>query len=200
MKAISGAVSGVGLESSAWTGNGMEAFVKWVRSQLAEGHPVLVGEKSYPTEHPEWALDHFVLAVGCTEESLTYNTTWGRPQTRTFARLSTQERGISFANRFNTYFGQAITGTKVKPPPGLKPTRVAISRDGDKQIKLRVSVENLERGKRYQLLKFTDLAAAGQAEAKGEVAQTFVADGPNSTYEETIGLDDVRVYRCVPAP
>ena len=30
--------------------------------------------------------------------------------------------------------------------------------------------------------------------------QSFAADGPHAEYSETIGLDDVRVYRCVPAP
>ena len=61
------------------------------------------------------ALDHFMLAVGCTEDALTYNTTWGRPQTKTFAQLSTQDRGIAFANRFDTYCGHAITGMRIKP-------------------------------------------------------------------------------------
>jgi hypothetical protein len=89
-----------------------------------------------------------VLAVGCTEDSLTYNTTWGRPQTRTFARLSTQERGISLANSFKSYFGLAITGLKLLAAAGGKPTRLTIGRDGDKQIKLRVNVAELERGKR----------------------------------------------------
>jgi hypothetical protein len=141
-----------------------------------------------------------VLAVGCTEDSLTYNTTWGRPQTRTFARLSTQEHGISLANSFKSYFGLAITGLKLPAAAGGKPTRLTIGRDGDKQIKLRVNVAELERGKRYQLLKFTGLAAVEQPGAKGEVAQSFVADGPTATYNETIGLDDVRIYRCVAAP
>ena len=83
---------------------------------------------------------------------------------------------------------------------GFKPTRVAIGRDGDKQVKLRVSMNELERGKRYRLLKFTDLAAAEQAGAKWDVVQSFVADGPSGTYSETIRMDDARVYRCISTP
>ena len=33
--------------------------------------------KIYPTAHPEWGLDHFVLAVGLDARGLTVNTTWG---------------------------------------------------------------------------------------------------------------------------
>ena len=191
----------LGLEVSAWRGDGLEAFTKWIRGHLADGHPVFLGVKIYPTEHPDWSLDHFVLAVGCTEDSLTLNTTWGRSQTRTFARLSARDEGLSFANRYDDYFGYAITGMKMDPSPtGLKPARVTIARDGDKQVKLGVAMKDLERGKRYRLLKFTDLEAAARAGAKGEVAQTFVADGPTAAYQETIGLDDARVYRCVPSP
>ena len=194
------AMRNMGLEYSAWKGDGLRAFLKWIRSQLAAGHPVLLGVKIYPTAHPEWGLDHFVLAVGCTEEDLTFNTTWGRQETKTFARLSTRDKGLSFANRYGTYFGYAITGVKTESPQtGIKPTRVAIGRDGDKQVKLRVSMEELEQGKPYRLLKFNDLAAAEQAGAKGEVVQSFVADGPNRVYRETIGIDDARVYRCVPS-
>ncbi len=195
------AIRNVGLEATRWRGDGLDAYLKWLRSELAAGHPVLVGAKIYPTEHPEWALDHFMLAVGFTEEALTYNTTWGRPQTKTFAQLSTQGRGISFANRFGSYCGHAVTGMRFKPAQaGLKPARVAISRVGEAQVKLRVSVEDLERGKPYRLVKFTDLATAERADAKGEVIQAFVADGPTAAYSETIGLDDVRVYRCAAAP
>ncbi len=195
------AMRSIGLDYSPWKADGLGPFLKWIKGQLAEGRPVLLGVKIYPTAHPEWALDHFVLAVGCTAETLTFNTTWGRAETKTFASLSTQDKGLSFANRYGTYYGYAITGMKMASgQTGLKPVRLAIDRDGDKQVKLRVSMGGLERGKRYLLVKFTDLAAAEQAGAKGDVAQSFVADGPKAAYRETIRMDDARVYRCVPAP
>ena len=78
------AMSNLGMEFKAWQGEGMPAFLRWVQGELTAGHPVLLGVKIYPTAHPEWGLDHFVLAVGCTKESLTYNTTWKRQETRSF--------------------------------------------------------------------------------------------------------------------
>ena len=142
-----------------------------------------------------------MLAVGCTEEALTLNTTWGRTETKTFARLSAQDKGLSFANRYDRYFGYAITGMKMaSTPTNLKPIRVAIGRHGNKQIRLRISVAELEKGKRYRLLKFTDLAAAERAGAKADVVGSFVADGPTAVFRETIGIDEARVYRCVPLP
>jgi hypothetical protein len=195
------AMKNIGLDYSAWKGDGLGAFLKWIRGQLADGHPVLLGVKIYPTAHPDWALDHFVLAVGSTEDGLTFNTTWGRQETITFARLTTQEKGLSFANRDGTYFGYAITGMKMESTQtGLKPTRVTIVQDGDKQVKLRISMKELERAKRYRLLTFDALATAEQAGAKGDAVQSFVADGPSAAYSETVGIDDARVYRCVPSP
>ena len=194
------ALTNVGLESSAWNGDGLEAFLKWIRSQLAAGHPVLLGVKIYPDTHPEWAVDHFVLAVGCTSDALTYNTTWGWAETRTFAHLSTKEKGLSFVNRSGAYFGYAITGMKTESAPTVKPTRVTISRDGDKQVKLGINIEKLERGMRYRILKFTDPASTARTGAKAEVLQSFVANGPRATYYETIRMDEARLYRCLPSP
>jgi hypothetical protein len=124
---IARAMTNLGMEFSPWRGNGLAAFQQWVRSQLADGHPVLLGVKIYPTAHPEWGLDHFVLAVGCTQDALTLNTTWRTQETKTFASLSTQDKGLSFANRYGTYFGYAITGMKLASPQAdLKPTRIVI--------------------------------------------------------------------------
>jgi hypothetical protein len=191
------AMRNLGLEFSPWTGDGLEPFQKWIRSQLADGHPVLLGVKIYPTAHPEWSLDHFVLASGCTLEDLTLNTTWGSQETKTFASLSTQDKGLSFANPYDAYFGYAITGLKMaSTPTGLLPTRVAIARDGDEHAKLRISLEGLEKGKSYRLLKFTDLAATPHILVNGDVMQSFVAEGPSAVFSETVGLDETRVYRC----
>ena len=74
--------------------------------------------------------------------------------------------------------------------------RVQIRRMADKQVELRVTAEKLERGKRYRIVKFTDLAAAQKPGTREEVVRSFIADGPKSEVVETIGLDDARVYRC----
>jgi hypothetical protein len=192
------AMKAVGLEFKPWVGTGLKPFFNWVRAELAAGHPVIMGMKINPTIHPDWRLDHFVLAVGSTEDALIYNTTWNRRETRSLTLLSTQGKGLSLANPDNTYFGCAITGSKLKPPqPEFKPTRVIISRDGDKAVELRVSALDLVPGKRYRLMKFTDLAAAQQPMEQGELVRSFVADGPKAEFVEKIAVDDVRVYHCV---
>ncbi len=195
---IAAAMNGLGMEYKACQNVGLQPFVKWVRGELAAGHPVLLGVKIYPTGHPESNVDHFVLATGCTEDSLTLNTTWGKQELRSIALLSSKEKGMSLINGINTFFGYSITDLKTKSAPvGLKPARVQIRRMGDKQVELRVTAENLERGKRYRLVKFTDLAAAQKPDARGEVVRSFIADAPKSEIVETIGLDDARVYRCM---
>ncbi len=189
----------LGLEYVAWRGDGLKPYLDWIRGQLADAHPVLVGVKIYPTAHPEWSLDHFMLAVGCTRETLTYNTTWGRQETQPLVKLSGEEKGLSFANPFGQYYGYAITGLKTRSAGGdLKPTRLAISRDGDQQVELRICVEKLERGTRYRLVKFSNLAAAQQSNAQSDLVRSFVADGPVAHYTERVGIDDFRLYRCVP--
>ena len=194
------ALTNVGLESSAWNGDGLEAFSKWIRSQLAAGHPVLLGVKIYPDTHPEWAVDHFVLAVGCTSDALTYNTTWGWPETRTFAHLSTKDKGLSFVNRSGAYFGYAITGMKAESAPTVKPdTGHHQPRRGQAS---QVGHQHRETGAGQALpaLEVHRPGFDGEGGAKAEVLQSFVADGPRATYHETIRTDEARLYRCLPSP
>jgi hypothetical protein len=114
--------------------------------------------------------------------------------------LSTQDKGLSLANPDNTYFGCAITGSKLKPQqPEFKPTRVTITRVGDGAVELHVSALDLVLGTRYRLVKFTDLTAAQKPDSKGELVRTFLADGPKAEYVEKIGVDEVRAYRCISA-
>jgi hypothetical protein len=138
--------------------------------------------------------------VGSTEDSLIYNTTWKKRETRSLKLLSTQDKGLSLANPENTYFGCAITGSKLKPlQPAFKPTRVTIVRAGDKAVELHVSALDLVSGKRYRLVRFTDLTAAQKPKVNGELVRSFVADGPKAEFIEKIDVDDVRAYQCVGA-
>ncbi len=162
------AMTNVGLETRPWQGKGLREYLAWVRAELAAGHPVVVGMKVNPTGHPEWYVDHFVLAVGCTPESLTLNTTWMRRETRSDAQLCSQEKGLSIANPHNIYFGCAATGMDlIATPADARPTHVKLVRKGDNHVELRAIVENLEQGKRYRLVRFTDLESAKKPGASG---------------------------------
>jgi hypothetical protein len=57
---------------------GFDAYAAWVRDAIDGGEPVIAGVKILPTEHPDWGLDHFVLAIGYGDDGLLVNTTWGR--------------------------------------------------------------------------------------------------------------------------
>jgi hypothetical protein len=57
---------------------GFEAYSAWVRGAIDDGVPAIAGVKILPSEHPEWGLDHFVLAVGYGDRGLLVNTTWNR--------------------------------------------------------------------------------------------------------------------------
>jgi hypothetical protein len=75
---IPGALSAFGVRFTMYAGGtGYAAFVKWTQAAIDAGDPVLAGVKILPTAHPEWGLDHFVLAVGYGERGLLVNTTWG---------------------------------------------------------------------------------------------------------------------------
>lgn len=104
----------LGADVDVWDeGNpSLSEFIAWIKSHLLHGHPVLCGVKIYPDEHPSWSLDHFVLAVGYTDEGLTLNTQLdldGQVLVST-EQLQSRYPGYSFDSRWHEYFGRAITG------------------------------------------------------------------------------------------
>jgi hypothetical protein len=189
----------LGLAFKTWRGDGMPAFLRWIRDELAAGHPVLLGVKIYPTAHPEWGLDHFVLAVGSNKQSLTLNTTWKRQETRSLALLSSREKGLSFANGSGRYYGLAITGFTGQSDADGRPTRIKIDKLLDKEVEFHIIVEDLKPGKHYRLVKFNDLSAARKPEAQGKLVRAFVAETPKLDLVEKIGIDEIRLYRCLPS-
>jgi hypothetical protein len=193
------AMRNLGLEIKEWQGKGLSAYFAWVRGELAAGYPVVIGMKINPTDHPDWSVDHFVLAVGFTKDTLTYNTTWKRQETRSDVLLSMQDNGLSIANRLNIYFGCAATGLDLKATPaGTRPTRIKFVRTSATLVELHVTASDLQHGKRYRLVKFTDLAAAQKTGVQGELVRSFIADGSKADYVEKVPYDESRVYRCLP--
>ncbi len=69
------ALDNLGVNYNLWDEDNpdLEAFIAWLKSQLEEGYPVLVGVKIYPDKHPYWSADHFVLVVGCNSEGILIN-------------------------------------------------------------------------------------------------------------------------------
>ncbi|MDB4997221.1 MAG: hypothetical protein JWM74_4653 [Myxococcaceae bacterium] len=110
-------------------GKGFEPFARWVRAALEQGDPVLVGVKILPTDHPDWGLDHFVLAVGHGTKGLLVNTTWG---SRRWVGDTTTP-GLSLRDAF---YGIRILGFAL--PPNERAARLTVLEESAATVKLRV--------------------------------------------------------------
>jgi hypothetical protein len=165
-------------------------FLEWVRRQLATGSPVLVGVKIYPTQHPEWGLDHFVLAVGVEGNPLVLNTTWGFRYTRTERQLRSTDEGFSFANQRNFHYGISIKGSR-RQDPADRPVRLFIDKESADRLGVIVKCEDLQPGTRYSLYR---LPSADQQDAKPE--RTFKAARPVHAFNDTISRQATAIYRC----
>jgi hypothetical protein len=113
---IDQAMDALGVTYTVWNDevSDLGLFLEWIRNGLRRGHPMLVGTKIYPDEHPRWYVDHFVLVVGFDERGLIMNTQFdldGKIHVP-YAQLGSHNDGYSFVSRHETYFGREITGVK----------------------------------------------------------------------------------------
>ena len=89
-------------------------FVAWIQEQLRSKYPVVCGCKIYPTEQPEWDVDHFVLVSGYNSKGLLINTQLdcdGQVLVK-YKELSSTKEGYSFINPRKVYWGVAVTGVR----------------------------------------------------------------------------------------
>ena len=91
---------------------GAAALLDWTVKALREGKPVILGVKLLPTKHPDWEVDHLVLAVGFSPEGLLLNTNLEGQQRVPWLGLLTKEgsRGFSLVNDKGTAWGFAVEG------------------------------------------------------------------------------------------
>lgn len=110
------ALTSLGVNFTSWPSSdqNMDGFIQWIKAELCQRHPVLCGTKIYPDKHPNWYVDHLVLAVGFDENGLILNT-----QTNcdgqlhvSYSQLTSQDEGYSFKSHQDKYFGRAVTGLK----------------------------------------------------------------------------------------
>jgi len=76
-----------------------------VVNKVQNGYPVIIGIKSYPTQHPDWSADHALLVVGYNEKTdeLIYNDMNKRKRIKVMKLLDTLP-GYSFVSDFNSVF------------------------------------------------------------------------------------------------
>jgi hypothetical protein len=152
------AMKALGLRYRAWSGRGgLAAFLAWSTEQFRAGRPVLAGVKLYPTDHPEWGLDHIVLLTGIDGEGLLINTTWGHALRRSRAELASTRGGMSLRNRARRQHAYVIDG---RPDAGA--LRLAIDSETAGAIEATVHATGLDPGRRYRLSR----AAASGGDAR----------------------------------
>jgi hypothetical protein len=197
---VPAALENMGLETVAWNGElYIPSFINWVTGWISKGYPVMVGAKIYPTQHPEWSLDHFMLAIGFTKDSLIYNTTWNRVEEKKFGELAVVGTGLSFWSGVPVRnFGYAITGMRgKKTDKDHKPVRVIITARRIDQVDLTIRIEKLQKGKKYRLIKYADLISALKMSNQKTKSEVFIAEEGSKFFKETIQIDEIRVYRCL---
>ncbi|MCY3021823.1 MAG: hypothetical protein NTW87_22670 [Planctomycetota bacterium] len=200
------AIEGAGFSYEPWNqrdvkGDPLSAFIRWVRTNLAAGRPVVVGAKLYPTQHPEWGCDHFMLAVGAKARSLVFNTTWQRREELTHEQLSATEKGLSFQNPYKVYFALAVTGRR-SATPNARPVSVRMDPERkDGVVKCSLHIADLEKGRKYTLIKVGDpggLEKNANRGGNGVETETFVAQSVSVEIAKTIPADKPAVFHCVP--
>ncbi len=123
--------------------------LKWVVAQLRLSRPVVLGVKLIPTEHPEWKVDHLVLAVGFSPEGLVIDTNAEEGQiTVSWAGLQRAEgdQGYSLVSQSGEVFAFSISGFE-KPSP--TPVRVQITEDSMIEVTMPIMLT----GAHYELLR-----------------------------------------------
>jgi len=185
----------------------LDAFLARLRKQLDAGVPVLCGVKINPTRHPEWSLDHFVLAVGHTRDSITFNTTWGHRVTRTDKQLrSTREKGFGFENRYRSYYGIAVSGPARRATDSVS-VRLFVEKETDDRMEVILKCEGLKPGTRYAIYRLSpgDEKSASPARASTSrdekpslpaPVRVFTARAASAAFRDVIDKRTPAVYRC----
>jgi hypothetical protein len=190
------ALKTLGMEYRQWPegSTNLGDFLAWIRKQIAAGVPVLVGVKIYPTEHDEWSLDHFVLAVGVEGDSLVLNTTWGFRYTLSERQLRSTQEGFAFANKYNSYYGISIKGPR-RFEEDARPVRLFTRKETADRIAVIVKCEDLEPGAEYSLYKSSSLE---EKNLKPRI--TFKAERQAYAVHDTITRGSPAIYCCRKTP
>ena len=187
----------------------LDAFLAWLRKQLDAGVPVLCGVKINPSKHPEWGLDHFVLAVGHARHSITFNTTWGHRLTRTDKQLrSTREKGFAFENRYRSYYGIAIAGPAGRAKDSV-PVRLFVQQETKDRMDVILKCEGLRPGTEYAIYRLSsgDRDRKPSAPVRGlssghdkaplpAPVRVFTAGAASAAFRDVIDKRTPAIYRC----
>jgi len=182
----------LGISYQKWTKPvGVAQFIAWIRGHVRRGRPVFGGVKIYPTDHPRWGLDHFVLVVGYDDDALLMNSTWGHRVRRTDVQLTTAKNGFAFHNRSNRYYGFSIEGLAGEPAQALR-VRLSVRRESPTRMDAMAIVQGLEVGQKYRLER------SGLGKNKPEWTHAFTASATEQRIAVRVDKKNSAVFRCVP--
>lgn len=144
------ALDALGLAYDTGPHEGTARLLRFTIDALRRGRPVVLGVKLVPSEHPEWHVDHLVLAVGFSPDGLLINTNMEDGQVRAAWSGLLDEAGaeeLSLVNRQGTTWGWAVRGFE---GDGVR-ARLEVLSETAAQVRLRVELSGLTPGEHYEL-------------------------------------------------
>lgn len=154
-----------------------DEFVGWIITQVRLGHPVIVGAKIFPTDHPDWDVDHLMPIVGFSPRGLVFNTNLEPGQEEVPWAALGGPQGISFAGPTGKFYGYAVSGLGTGPRVTLR-----VLEESPEAVKLEVQVSARE-----GLLQRDDLDGGLSTE-------------PLTTTVETVSPRQAARFTVIPAP
>ncbi len=184
------ALDGIGLAFERYSGKpgDLAAFFGWIVGQVRRGHPVIVGAKIFPTEHPDWDVDHLLVVVGYSPTELVFDTNMDGQVRLPYPSLA-QRGDLSFVSPSGRYYGFAVRGFATAAAP---PTELQVTGESDAGVALTVTARGLTPGRRYQLWRDNLLG--------GRWSEDWVADGGEASFAETEHGDAAARYFVTEAP
>ena len=199
---IPGTLDALQIEYEKWSysNNNIHQFFDWMTQNIDNDYPIFFGAKIYPTYHPEWFLDHFMIAKGYTETSLIYNTNWGYEEEKSFDALSsTSTTGISIENSYKKYLGIAIKGFK-KNNTKSYPLHFYVQSTSSSTVSGIIEIDSLSIGKQYVLARFDELndikAETYNLDDAAEY-EYFTASDNVYRVSKTIETSGTSIYKCI---
>ncbi len=161
-------------------------LLAWIRRQVFQDHPVVIGTKIYPTHHLDWDVDHIMLAVGFTKQGITINTNSRAGQLEVSNENLMSHHGYSFVNQTNVYYAFAVTG--FKNPPHAVPVSLVVTKEMVGALSIEVQIRSLTPGKKYELRR-DDLR--GNVTTEG-----FVASSSTKRIPATVRVKEAAKFTC----
>lgn len=184
---------------SLWRGKNynLDKFINWIKYNISKSYPVLIGVKLYPYGNPDWPLDHFMLAIGFDEKDLVYNPNYHGTEKKPVNQLKNKAKGYSFHNKYNYYYGYAVTGFNFKDL--CEPISLNVMSESINEASVQILVDEIELNRKYELVKYTADTSIQElilsVMDKQSLGVRFGKD-IHQINKDTISKNFITIYRC----